>query len=151
LNLEGQLNFVPDRFQAPNAMDKGDCAGYGKILICQREKPSPKTKPVWRDLRPMRWGGLVVLLRIQGLGFKDPTLWPFIEGERKSGSSRQGLESLLPGKRHPKLPEISQIWATIGTTNFLAVCSAFLRVFPFGVKRDYCNGSFLWNLGIRIR
>jgi hypothetical protein len=92
----------------------------------------------------------VVLLRIQGLGFKDPTLWPFFAGERKSGSLRQGFESLLPGKKHPKLPKISQIWATFGTTNFFAVFSAFLRVYPFGVNRDYCKGSFLWNFGIRI-
>ena len=91
---------------------------------------------------------LVVLLRIQGLGFKDPTLWPFFAGERKSGSSRQGSESLLPGKKHPKLPEISPIWATFGTNFFFAVFSAFLRVYPFG--GNYCYGSFLWNLGIRI-
>jgi hypothetical protein len=89
-----------------------------------------------------------VLLRIQGLGFKDPTLWPFFAGERKSGSSRQGSESLLPGKKHPKLPEISPIWATFGTNFFFAVFSAFLRVYPFG--GNYCYGSFLGNLGIRI-
>jgi hypothetical protein len=59
-----------------------------------------------------------VLLRIQGLGFKDPTLWLFFAGDRKSGSSRQGFESLLPGKKHPKLPEISQIWANFGTIFF---------------------------------
>jgi hypothetical protein len=63
---------------------------------------------------------LLVLLRIQGLGFKDPTLWPFVAGERKSGSSRQGFESLLQGKKHPKLTEISQIWATFGTILFFA-------------------------------
>jgi hypothetical protein len=93
----------------------------------------------------------LVLLRIQGLGFKDPTLWPFFAGERKSGSSRQGFESLLQGKKHPKLPKISQIRATFGTKNFFAVFSAFLRVYPFGVNRDYCYGSLLWNLGIWIR
>jgi hypothetical protein len=74
---------------------------------------------------------LVVLLRIQGLGFKDPTLWFFFTGERKSGSLRQGFESLLPGKKHPKLPEILQIWATFGTNFFFAVFSPFLRVYPF--------------------
>jgi hypothetical protein len=68
-----------------------------------------------------------VLLQIQGLGFKDPTLWPFFVGIRKSGSSRQGFESLLPGKKHPQLPEISQIWAAFGTNFFFAVCSAFIR------------------------
>jgi hypothetical protein len=45
----------------------------------------------------------VVLLRIQGLGFKDPTLRPFLAGERKSGSSRQGFQSLLPDKKAPKI------------------------------------------------
>jgi hypothetical protein len=87
----------------------------------------------------------LVLLRIQGLGFKDPTLWPFFAGERKSGSSRQGFESLLQGKKQPKM--ISQIWATFGTQIFFA----FLRVYPFDVNCNYCYGSFLWNLGIRIR
>jgi hypothetical protein len=71
-----------------------------------------------------------VLLRIQGLGFKDPTLWPFFAGERKSGSLRQGFESLLPGKKHPKLPGISQIWATFGTIffsmQFLVLFGAFI-------------------------
>jgi hypothetical protein len=62
----------------------------------------------------------LVLLRIQGLGFKDPTLWPFFARERKSGSSRQGFESLLPGKKHLKLTKFSQIWATLGTIFFLA-------------------------------
>jgi hypothetical protein len=57
----------------------------------------------------------VVLLRIQGLGFKDPTLWPFFARERKSGSSRQEFKSLLQGKKHQKMPEISQIWVTFGT------------------------------------
>jgi hypothetical protein len=71
---------------------------------------------------------LVVLLRIQGLGFKHPTHRPFFAGERKSGSSRQGSESLLPGKKHPKLPAISPIWATFGTNFFFAVFNAFLRV-----------------------
>jgi hypothetical protein len=93
----------------------------------------------------------VVFLRIQGLGFEDPTLWPFFAGERKSGSLRQGFESLLPGKKHPKLPEISQIWATFGTTVFFEVFCAFLQVYPFIVNRNYCFGSFLWNLGIRIQ
>jgi hypothetical protein len=66
--------------------------------------------------------------------------------------SRQGFESMLPGKKHPKLPEILQIWATFFVTIFFfAVFSAFLRVYPFGVNRNYCYGSFLWNLGIRIR
>jgi hypothetical protein len=54
---------------------------------------------------------------------------------------------LLPGKKHPKLPEISQIWATFGTTNFFAVFGAFLRVYPFGVNRDYCYGSFFVEFG----
>jgi hypothetical protein len=81
------------------------------------------------------------------LGFKDPTLWPFIAGERKSGSLRQGFESLLPGKKHQKLPEISQIWATFGTNVFFAVFSAFLRVYPFIVNRNYCYGSFFVEFG----
>jgi hypothetical protein len=72
-----------------------------------------------------------VLLRILGLGFKDPTLWPFFAGERKSGSLRQGFESLLPGKKHPKWPGISQIWATFGTIFFLfqffVLFGAFIR------------------------
>jgi hypothetical protein len=51
----------------------------------------------------------LVLVRIQGLGFKDPSLRPFFARERESGSSRQGFKSLLPGKKHPKFPEISQI------------------------------------------
>jgi hypothetical protein len=77
------------------------------------------------------------------LGFKDPTLWPFFAGERKSGSSRQGFESLLPGKKHQKLPEISQIWATFGTKIFFAVFSAFLRVCPFGeTARD--RDGLIW-------
>jgi hypothetical protein len=92
----------------------------------------------------------LVLLQIQGLGFKDPTLWPFFAGERKSGSSRQGFESLLPGKKHPKLREISQIWATFGTKKLFAVFGAFWRIYPFGVNCTYFYGSFLWNLGIRI-
>jgi hypothetical protein len=66
-----------------------------------------------------------VLLQIQGLGFKDPTLWPFFAGERKSGSSRQGFESLLPGKKHPKLREISQNWPTLGTKNLFVVLVLF--------------------------
>jgi hypothetical protein len=94
---------------------------------------------------------VLMLLRIQGLGFKDPTLWPFFAGERRSGSLKQGFESLLPGKRHQKLPEISQIWATFGKNLFFAVFSVFLRVYPFGVNHNYCYGSFLWNSGIRIR
>jgi hypothetical protein len=81
------------------------------------------------------------------LGFKDPTLWPFFVVERKSGSSRQGFESLLPAKKHPKLPEISQIWATFGTIFFFAVFSPFLRVYPFGVNRNYCYGSFFVEFG----
>jgi hypothetical protein len=89
----------------------------------------------------------VVLLRIQGLGFKYPTLWPFFAGERKSGSSRQGFESLLPGKKHPKLPEISQIWATFGTKKFFAVFSAFLPDYAFSVNRNYCYGSFFVEFG----
>jgi hypothetical protein len=92
-----------------------------------------------------------VLLRIQGLGFKDPTLWPFFAGERKSGSSRQGSESLLTGKKHQKLPEISPIWATFGPIFFFAVFSVFLQVYQFGVNCNYIYGSFLWNLGMRIR
>jgi ABC-type multidrug transport system permease subunit len=76
------------------------------------------------------------------LGFQDPTLWPFFAGERKSGSSRQGFESLLTGKKHPKLPEISQIWVTFGYIFFFTVFSAFLRVFPFGMNRNYCYRSF---------
>jgi hypothetical protein len=40
--------------------------------------------------------------------FKDPTIWPFFAEERKCGSSRHGFESLLPGKKHPQLPEISK-------------------------------------------
>jgi hypothetical protein len=70
--------------------------------------------------------------------------------KRKSGTSRQGFESLLPGKKHPKLPEIAQIWATFGTTNFFAVLSGFLRVYPFGVNWDYCYGWFfceIWGFG----
>jgi hypothetical protein len=34
---------------------------------------------------------------------------------------------------------------------FFIVVSAFLRVYLLGVNRNYCYGSFLWNLGIRIR
>jgi hypothetical protein len=80
----------------------------------------------------MRGGDIkVVLLRIQGLGFKDPTLWPFFAGEGKSGSLRQGFESLLPGKKHPKLLKIPQIWATFGTyfflAEFLVLFCAFIR------------------------
>jgi hypothetical protein len=52
---------------------------------------------------------------------------PLFAGERKSGSSRQGFKSLLPGKKHPKLPEISQIWATFGSKMLFSVFSAFLR------------------------
>jgi hypothetical protein len=33
--------------------------------------------------RRRRQGNRVVLLRIQGLGFKDPTLWPFFAGEAR--------------------------------------------------------------------
>jgi hypothetical protein len=90
---------------------------------------------------------VIVLLRIQGLGFKDPTLWPFFAGERKSGSSRQGSESLLPGKKHQKLPEISPIWETFGTNFFFEVFSVFLRVYPFGVNRNYSYGSFFVEFG----
>jgi hypothetical protein len=90
---------------------------------------------------------VIELLRIQGLGFKDPTLWPFFAGERKSGSSRPGSESLLPGKKHQKLPEISPIWATFGTNFFFAVFSVFLRVYPFGVNRNYSYGSFFVEFG----
>jgi hypothetical protein len=36
---------------------------------------------------------------------------------------------LLPGKKHLKLPEISQIWVTFGTHFFFAFFSAFLRCF----------------------
>jgi hypothetical protein len=68
-------------------------------------------------------------------------------GERKSGSSRQGFESLLPGKKHPKLPEISQIWATFGTKFFFPVCSAFLRVYPLGVNRNYFFSFFFVEFG----
>jgi hypothetical protein len=78
---------------------------------------------------------------------KDPTLWPFFVRERKSGFSRQRLESLLPGKKHPKLPEISQVWATFGTNVFFAVFSVFLRVYPFGVNRNFCYGSFFVEFG----
>jgi hypothetical protein len=72
------------------------------------------------------------------MGFKDPTLWPFFAGERKYGSSRQGFESLLPAKKHPKLPEILQIWATFGIIVLFPVFSAILRFYPFGVFRNYC-------------
>jgi hypothetical protein len=61
----------------------------------------------------------------------------FFTGERKSGSSRQIFESLLPVKKHPKLPGILQIWATFSTKNFFAVFSAFLRVSPFGLNRNF--------------
>jgi hypothetical protein len=81
------------------------------------------------------------------LGFKDPTLWPFFAGERKSGSLRQGYKSLLTGKKHPKLSDILQIWATFGTTFFVAVLSAFLRVYPFGGSCNYCYGSFFVEFG----
>jgi hypothetical protein len=53
----------------------------------------------------------------------------------------------VPGKKHPKLPEISQIWSTFGTKLFFAVCIAFLRVYPFGVNRNYCYGSFFVEFG----
>jgi hypothetical protein len=105
--------------------------------ICIRQ--NPKIKGFAQHLV------VVVLLRIQGLGF---TLWPFFARERKSGSSRQGFESLLPGKKHPKWPEISHFWHNF----FLSIVfSAILRVHPFGVFCNYCYGSFLWNLGIRFR
>jgi hypothetical protein len=61
------------------------------------------------------------------LGFKDPTLWPFFAGERKSGSSRQGFESLLPGKTHPKLPEILQLLEQKNYLQFLVLFCAFIR------------------------
>jgi hypothetical protein len=89
----------------------------------------------------------LVLLRIQGLGFKDQTLWLFFAGERKSGSSRQGFESLLQCKKHPKLPGISQIWATFSTIFVVAVFSAFLRVYLFGVNCSYYNRSFFVEFG----
>jgi hypothetical protein len=38
-----------------------------------------------------------------------------------------------------------------GTIFFFAVFSAFLRVYQFGVNRNFCYGSFLWNFGIRIQ
>jgi hypothetical protein len=82
---------------------------------------------------------MLVLLRIQGLGLKDPTIWPFFAGERKSGSSRQGFESLLPGKKHPKLLESLPIWATFGTKIFFAVFSAFCAFIRLA---NYCYRSF---------
>jgi hypothetical protein len=86
-----------------------------------------------------------------GIGIQRSDSSALFAGERKSGSSRQGFESLLPGKKHPKLPEFSLIWASFGTIFFFAVFSDFLPVYPFGVNGNYCNGSFLWNLEIRIR
>jgi hypothetical protein len=62
------------------------------------------------------------------LGFKDPTILPFFAGERKSGSSRQGFVSLLPGKKHPKLREISQIRATFGTKNLFLFLLLFAHL-----------------------
>jgi hypothetical protein len=63
------------------------------------------------------------------LGFKDPTLWLFFAGERKSGSSRQGFESLLPAKKHPKM--ILQIWATFGTNaSDYSTIESFLHYWP---------------------
>jgi hypothetical protein len=118
-------------------------------LLCTHPT-NPLSLSLFTFLRPLQLDSTrldsreptVVLLRIQGLGFKDPTRWPFFVGERKSGSSRQGFKSLLPCKKHPKLPEISQIWAAFGTIFFFAVCSAFLRVYPFGVNCNNCYGYF---------
>jgi hypothetical protein len=77
-----------------------------------------------------------------GIGIQRSDSLALFVGIRKSGSSRQGFESLLPGKKHPQLPEISQIWAAFGTNFFFAVCSAFLRVYPFGVNRNNCYRYF---------
>jgi hypothetical protein len=102
---------------------------------------------------------IVVLLRIQGLGFKDPTLWPFFAGERKSGSSRQGFESLLPGKKPPKLLKILQIWETFGTYFFLAeflvlfgafTRSAVRRFLEFG-DSDPKDPDQFFRIGLKIR
>jgi hypothetical protein len=87
-----------------------------------------------------------VLLRIQGLGSKIRLFGPFFTGERKSGSSRQIFESLLPVKKHPKLPGILLIWATFSTKNFFAVFSAFLRVSPFGLNRNFWFFCGIWGL-----
>jgi hypothetical protein len=121
-----------------------DAENSTEHVFCTFRAPS-----IYRNSDELGWCSLpvLVLLRIQGLGFKDPTLWPFFAGERKSGSSRHGFESLLPGKKHPKLPKISQIWAIYGTKKIFSVFSAFLRVYPFGVNRDYCYGSFFVEFG----
>jgi hypothetical protein len=79
---------------------------------------------------------------VTGLGFKDPTLWPFFAGERKSESLREGSESLLPGKKHQQLPEISPIWATFGTNFFFAVFSVFLRVYPLSLLYVYFTSYY---------
>jgi hypothetical protein len=58
---------------------------------------------------------IVSVVTDPGIGIQRSDSLALFAGERKSGSSRQGFESLLPGKKHPKLREISQIWATFGT------------------------------------
>jgi hypothetical protein len=103
---------------APNALAEGDLSSG--LLFKELSRSTKK----WSDK-------ILVLLRIQGLGFKDPTLWPFFAGERKSGSSRQRFESLLPGKKQPKLREILQIWATLTqkfSLQYLVLFCAFIRL-----------------------
>jgi hypothetical protein len=103
------------------------------------------------------------------LGFKDPTLWPFLARERKSGSSRQGFESLLPGKKHPKLPEISLTLATFGQIifleEFLVLFGAFIRsvyfvttvadlfcgIWGFGSERSESDSNSFFIIGLKIR
>jgi hypothetical protein len=121
-------------------------------------KNRPRIKSSGIDSRPLlevtslTWchKALASVVTDPGIGIQRSDSLALFAGEIKSGSLRQGFESLVPGKKHPKLPEISQIWATFGTKMLLTVFCVFLRVYPFGVNRTYCYGSFLWNLGIRI-
>jgi hypothetical protein len=66
-----------------------------------------------------------------GIGIQRSDSLDLFAVERKSGFSRQGFETLLPGKKHPKLQEIFQIWATFGTKNFFASFSALVLFCAF--------------------
>jgi hypothetical protein len=82
-----------------------------------------------------------VLLRIQGLGFKDPTLWPFFARERKSGSSIRSKDSNLccQVKSTQNGLEFRKFGRLLAPFFVVAVFSAFLRVYPFGVNCSYYN------------
>jgi hypothetical protein len=65
-----------------------------------------------------------------GIGIQRSDSLALFCGERKSGSSRQGSESLLQGKKHQQSPEISPIWdllAPIFSLQFLVFFCAFIR------------------------